>query len=274
MKNSKSLLPLVFWLVIPQLFGIVGAIFTAFSVTTWFPTLVKSPLNPPSWVFSPVWTTLYILMGLAAYLVWSKKKSDGFPTSALSLLGNDRRIALIIFFGQLVLNTLWSVVFFGLRKPGWALVEIFVLWLAIIVTIISFNKISKLAALLLIPYLLWVSFAMILNYSIWQLNPNIAQGNQKPCTLEAKICPDGTSVGRTGPNCEFEACPTEPLQEQGIKIPINYTLDSYKIEKVLDQTCRTNDDCRLPFEYGIRSNCPYVAPCLKNKCTVVCPSYK
>lgn len=156
-------------------------------------------------------------------------------------VNKDVKIALSIFIGQLVLNTLWSIIFFGLHNPGWALVEIFVLWLAIVATIVAFNKVSKLAAIILIPYLLWVSFAIYLNYSVWKLNP-----------------PETVAM----------------IQQEGIQVPPNYTLESYKVEKVLDQACQKNGDCELPFEYAVRSNCPYVAPCLKNKCTVVCPTYK
>lgn len=139
--------------------GIIGSIFTASSVATWYATLAKPALNPPAWVFGPVWTTLYALMGIAAFLVWRK-----------GLEHRDVKIALGIFAVQLVLNTLWSVIFFGLHSPGGALVEIVFLWLAILATIISFARISKPAAWLLIPYVAWVGFAAYLNFTIWMLN--------------------------------------------------------------------------------------------------------
>ncbi len=140
--------------------GIIGAVFTTPAIQSgWYLELVKPALNPPAWVFGPVWTTLFALMGIAAFLVW-KKGSDR----------KDVKIALGIFLGQLVLNTLWSIIFFGLHSPGGALIEIILLWLAILATIIAFAKISKPAALLLMPYILWVSFAGYLNFSIWTLN--------------------------------------------------------------------------------------------------------
>lgn len=144
---------------VSELAGVVGSVFTAPSVKTWYLEIAKPSFNPPSWVFGPVWITLFALMGIAAFLVWNK-----------GLTRRDVRIALGIFLFQLVLNTLWSVIFFGLQSPGAAFIEIVFLWLAILMTIVSFYKISKPAALLLVPYILWVSFAAILNYSIHELN--------------------------------------------------------------------------------------------------------
>ncbi len=145
--------------VVSELAGIIGSVFTMPSIPSWYAGIVKPALNPPAWVFGPVWTTLFALMGIAAFLIWKR--------------GSDRRdvkIALSIFLGQLALNTLWSIIFFGLHSPGGALSEIIILWLAILATIITFAKISKPAAWLLVPYVLWVSFAMYLNFSIWLLN--------------------------------------------------------------------------------------------------------
>ncbi|PIT92830.1 MAG: TspO protein [Candidatus Harrisonbacteria bacterium CG10_big_fil_rev_8_21_14_0_10_42_17] len=140
--------------------GVIGSFFTAPAVqSVWYIELVKPALNPPSWIFGPVWTTLFALMGITAFLVWKK-----------GLDRRDVKIALGIFLGQLVLNTLWSIIFFDLHSPGGALIEIVFLWLAILATIIAFAKISKPAAWLLVPYILWVSFAMYLNYAIWVLN--------------------------------------------------------------------------------------------------------
>lgn len=142
-----------------QAAGIIGSIFTVSSVGTWYATIVRPEFAPPNWVFAPVWTTLFALMGIAAFLIWKK-----------GLDRKDVKIALGIFLGQLVLNTLWSVIFFGLQNPGGALVEIIFLWLAILATIVAFYRVSKAASYLLVPYILWVSFATYLNYAIWTLN--------------------------------------------------------------------------------------------------------
>lgn len=188
---------LIIAIVVSELAGIIGSVFTTPSIAGWYAGIVKPDINPPAWVFGPVWTTLFALIGIAAFLVWKK-----------GLDRKDVKIALGIFLGQLVLNTLWSIIFFGLHSPGGALIEIIFLWLAILATIIAFAKISKPAAWLLLPYIFWVSFAGYLNYSIWQLNPSDDSG-QVACTQEAKLCPDGSYVGRTGHKCEFSACPGE-----------------------------------------------------------------
>jgi tryptophan-rich sensory protein len=150
---------LIIAIMISEFAGIIGSVFTAPSITGWYAGIIKPDLNPPAWVFGPVWTTLFALMGIAAFLVWKK-----------GLDRRDVKIALGIFIGQLVLNTLWSIIFFGFKSPGVAFVEIIFLWLAILATIIAFAKISKPAAWLLVPYILWVSFAAYLNYSIYALN--------------------------------------------------------------------------------------------------------
>ena len=139
--------------------GVTGSIFTMPAIPTWYAALNRPPLAPPNWIFGPVWTTLFVLMGISAFLIWKK-----------GLDRKDVKIALGIFIGQLVLNTLWSIIFFGLHSPGGALIEIVFLWLAILATIVAFYKISKPAAWLLVPYILWVSFAAYLNYAIWSLN--------------------------------------------------------------------------------------------------------
>lgn len=144
---------------VSELAGIIGSVFTTPSITGWYAGIVKPAINPPAWVFGPVWTTLFALMGIAAFLIWKK-----------GLGRRDVKIALYIFGGQLILNTLWSIIFFGLHNPGAALIEIIFLWVVILVTIIAFFKISKAAAWLLIPYILWVSFAGYLNFTIWMLN--------------------------------------------------------------------------------------------------------
>ena len=140
--------------------GYISGMVTRSRVLTWFPTLIKPSFNPPSWVFAPVWSTLYILMGIAAGLVWSRMD---FEKEAV-------RKALLFFAIQLGLNALWSLLFFGLRNPMLAGIEIILLWLMIYETYIKFGKIDKIAGYLFIPYLLWVSFASVLNISIWWLN--------------------------------------------------------------------------------------------------------
>lgn len=142
-----------------QLAGGIGAVVTAPAITGWYATLKKPALNPPGWVFGPVWITLYFLMGVAAFLIWRK----GLDVKGV-------RAALGIFIIQLVLNSTWSLVFFGLHNPGLALVNIALLWLAIVATIVAFFRLDRRAAYPLIPYLLWVSFASYLNYAIWSLN--------------------------------------------------------------------------------------------------------
>lgn len=155
--NTAKLFIAIF---IAELAGIIGSVFTASSVTTWYRTLVMPEFSPPGWVFGPVWTTLYALMGIALWLVW--KEDAAAPTA--------RRIAFLFFFIQLFLNTLWSVIFFGAQNPGLAFGEIILLWLSIVGTMIAFAKVSKPAAWLFAPYLLWVSFAAYLNYALWILN--------------------------------------------------------------------------------------------------------
>jgi tryptophan-rich sensory protein len=139
--------------------GAIGSIFTRSAIPTWYATLEKPSFNPPNWLFAPVWTFLYILMGVAAFLVWRK-----------GLENRQVRIALIVFLIQLVLNALWSVVFFGLESPLYGLIVISILWIAILVTVIKFFRISRVASVLMWPYLLWVTFAAVLNSSIWLLN--------------------------------------------------------------------------------------------------------
>nr|WP_315219994.1 TspO/MBR family protein [uncultured Flavobacterium sp.] len=133
---------------------------TRTGVETWYPTIVKPSFNPPNWIFAPVWTLLFVLMGIAAGLVWDRIKEQNEAVKK----------ALGFFLIQLVLNAVWSYLFFGLKNPMLALIEIALLWLMIYETYLKFIKINKIAGYLLIPYLAWVSFAMILNASIWWLN--------------------------------------------------------------------------------------------------------
>jgi tryptophan-rich sensory protein len=156
MKKSLKFIMVV---LIPLAVGGLAGIITSSSVSTWYQTLVKPAFNPPAWIFAPVWNALYLMMGVALFIILEKGKGNIFYKKALW------------FFGvQLFLNFLWSILFFGLHNPGLALVEIILLWISILFTHIYFFKISKLAARLLLPYLAWVSFAAILNFEIWRLN--------------------------------------------------------------------------------------------------------
>ena len=137
----------------------LGAAWTNLSVGDWYLTLNKPSWNPPKWLFGPVWTALYVCMAVSAWLVWRSKPSA------------QTWLPLLIFGVQLALNAIWSGLFFGLRDPGLACAEIVLLWLAIAATIVTFGRLSLLAAGLLVPYLAWVSFASFLNWTIWQLNP-------------------------------------------------------------------------------------------------------
>lgn len=156
MKDSGKLIVSI---VSCELVGIAATPFTVSAVTTWYPTLNKPSFSPPNWIFAPVWTILYFLMGVSLYLVWSK-----------GLKEKKAKIALYFFGAQLFFNFLWSFLFFGLRSPILALVDIVALWILIAITIFKFFPISKTAAYLLIPYILWVSFAAFLNLSIVILN--------------------------------------------------------------------------------------------------------
>ena len=153
-----DILKLLVCLILCQLAGFIGALFTTPAIPTWYATLRKPFFTPPNWIFSPVWISLFILMGISLFFVWRRPEHPKF------------KIALIFFFVQLILNTLWSVAFFGLKSPLLGLVDIVLLWIAILLTIQNFLKVSKMAGLLLLPYLLWVSFAALLNFSLWFLN--------------------------------------------------------------------------------------------------------
>ena len=139
--------------------GFFSGFATQSSIDTWYATLNKPFFNPPNWIFAPVWTILYVLMGIAAGIVWSK----GFYHKLV-------QTALYHFIFQLLLNGLWSIVFFGFKSPGLALLVIIALIILLLLTIKWFKVVSKTAAYLLLPYLIWVLFASVLNISIWQLN--------------------------------------------------------------------------------------------------------
>jgi translocator protein len=150
----RKWLGLVPWIALPLLAGAFGS---QFQPGGWYAELEKPAWNPPSWVFGPVWTMLYILMGVAAWLVWER-------------YGAAARLALGLFVVQLVFNAAWSWLFFGLQSPGLAFAEIIVLWLLILATTVLFWRARTAAGVLMLPYVAWVTFAMVLNYTIWRLN--------------------------------------------------------------------------------------------------------
>jgi tryptophan-rich sensory protein len=159
MAQLHDIAKLAISIVVSQMAGVIGSIFTARTVSSWYLTLRKPDWTPPSGVFAPVWISLYLLMGISAFLVWRKG------------LGHEWvRAALVLFLIQLVLNTLWSAAFFGATSPLAGLIVIVALWLAILATIAVFLRVSLGAGLLLIPYISWVSFAAVLNWSIYSLN--------------------------------------------------------------------------------------------------------
>ena len=139
--------------------GALGTIYTIPSIPGWYASLTKPPFTPPNYLFGPAWTLLYVLMGIAAYLIWSR----GSENKAV-------RAALGIFAAQLILNAVWTPLFFGFHWLLAAFIEIIILWLFILWTIVKFYRISSVAGLLLVPYILWVSFASVLNFSVWWLN--------------------------------------------------------------------------------------------------------
>lgn len=145
------------WLVLPFIAAWVGAQFPA---KAYFAELIKPDWAPPAWLFAPVWTALFLCMGIAAALVWRK---GGCAVPAV-------RRGLVLFVVQLVFNAMWSWIFFGNRQPGWAMLEIIVLWALILATLLAFWRVQRAAGMLLVPYLLWVTFASLLNFSIWRLN--------------------------------------------------------------------------------------------------------
>ena len=139
--------------------GGIGSFSTFKSIPVWYPSLKKPEYTPPDWVFGPVWTTLYTLMGISVFLVWR----NGFSTEGVLL-------AFILFWVQLIFNALWSIIFFGMKSKGGGIIVIVVLWLLILATIIASFQVSLWAGILLIPYILWVSVATYLNVGIWWLN--------------------------------------------------------------------------------------------------------
>ncbi len=138
--------------------GAIAGYATATNINTWYPHLQKPSFNPPNWIFAPVWTLLYILMGISLYLVWKQPASS------------ERNRALSFFFIQLFLNFCWSFIFFNYHQIALAMVDIILLWVMILITILLFSTFSKMASWVLVPYILWVSFATVLNIAIYKLN--------------------------------------------------------------------------------------------------------
>lgn len=154
-----NLMKMIVSILIPQVIGGLGAFFTAPAIPSWYATLKKPFFQPPNWLFGPVWTILYLLMGVSFYLIWTKTEDQASFNQARN-----------VFILQLALNFLWSALFFGLKSPGLALLEIIYLWLVILVNLVVFFRLSRPAGLLFVPYLAWVSFASILNLSVFLLN--------------------------------------------------------------------------------------------------------
>jgi len=155
--NARNWISLVIFIVVCLGIGGLGAMATTPEIDGWYRTIEKPSWNPPDWIFGPVWTTLYIMMAIAGWRVWTM--ADTKRTLPISLFGI-----------QLLLNLAWSFIFFAMRQPGWAFAEIVVLWLAITATMLTFFQRSKLAGVLFIPYWAWVSFASVLNFTIWRMN--------------------------------------------------------------------------------------------------------
>lgn len=165
MKLPKDILKLVLSVAICQGAGLIGTVFTVSSISNWYNLLNQPAFRPPNWLFGPVWTTLYTLMGISFYLIWIKLKDSKYNNKAKLI-----RMSLMIFLIHLFFNATWSIIFFGLHNIFLALINILVIWMFIVILITKFWILDKRAAVMLIPYLAWVSFATILNYSIWILN--------------------------------------------------------------------------------------------------------
>jgi benzodiazapine receptor len=154
----KNTVPLVFFLTVCLGVSAVGGWITQTSVNDWYQTLAKPPMNPPDWVFAPMWITLYVMMAVAGWRVWLRSAN------------NIRRMAMVAFAVQLMLNLIWSFIFFGAQSPGFAAIEIVLLWISILITLLMFWRIDGFAGWLMSPYIVWVSFAIYLNISIVLLN--------------------------------------------------------------------------------------------------------
>lgn len=156
--NSRTITKLILSLALPLSVGAIAGIFTSAAIPDWYVTLNRPSFNPPNWLFAPVWTTLYILMGISLFLVWILPQ------------GNDRNRALAAFVIQMILNFVWSFLFFYFKTIGFALAEIIVLWGSIVLMIVLFYRVKPISAFLNVPYLFWVSFATVLNAAYFLLN--------------------------------------------------------------------------------------------------------
>jgi len=155
----SNIFKFLFAVIFCQSVGVLGSVFTTPSISGWYATLQKPAFNPPNWIFAPVWIALFFLMGVSLYLILKK-----------DLKNKEVKKGLLAFIIQLFLNVSWSFLFFYLHSPFLAFLDILILWLAITLTIVQFRKIDKTASYLLLPYLTWVTFATLLNFSIWRLN--------------------------------------------------------------------------------------------------------
>jgi len=156
--KRRNFVKLVSAILVCQVAGLIGSVFTTSSVNDWYTTIQKPVFNPPNWVFAPVWSILFLMMGISLYLILIKR------------LDRKVKLGLILFGIQLFLNILWSFFFFGLKNPLFGFIDIIILWLFILLTMYQFWKIDKRSSYLLLPYLLWVTFAAVLNFYIWKLN--------------------------------------------------------------------------------------------------------
>jgi len=180
--NFNKIIKLCLSIILCEFAGVIGSVFTTSSIGSWYKNLEKPVFNPPSWIFAPVWSALFLLMGIAFYLAWEaewKFKNEIKFFKKIKLFSvvkgfldkfSDKTKTISIFYIQLVLNILWSVAFFGMHNVGLAFVGLLLLWLAIALTAVAFYRISKTAGYLFYPYLVWVAFAGFLNFSIWILN--------------------------------------------------------------------------------------------------------
>ena len=155
----KPIFKAIISIALPLAVGAVSGFFTTTSVNGWYAGVNKPSFNPPNWLFAPVWTSLYILMGIACFIIWNNNAET-----------KEKQVALRFYGIQLGLNFLWSFIFFYAQQPGWAFIEIILMWIMILLTTLSFRKISAVSAWLLVPYICWVSFASVLNFAIWYLN--------------------------------------------------------------------------------------------------------
>jgi translocator protein len=158
-KNRLSVPKLLLSILVCEAVGVIGSLFTLGSISTWYASIQKPWFTPPNWVFGPVWITLFLLMGISLYLIWSSSKRN-----------STRKAALIFFVVQLALNLLWTILFFGQQFYFLGFAEILVLWGAIALTIATSLRVSKIAGYVLVPYISWVTIATLLNYYVWILN--------------------------------------------------------------------------------------------------------